>query len=46
VATELPVIGILTLPSDVKGYDSVQYSYIASSYVKWIEASGAQVIPI
>ena len=32
-----PVIGILTNPSDVKGFDPAKYSYFPSSYVKWIE---------
>ncbi len=28
-----PVIGIFTQPSEYKGFDGSQYSYIASSYV-------------
>lgn len=40
---ERPIIGILTQPGDPapKGY-----SYIAASYIKWVEAAGARVIPI
>lgn len=41
-----PVIGILTNPSDVKGYDPSLFSYFPASYVKWIEAAGALVVPI
>lgn len=41
-----PVIGILTNPSDVKGYDPSLFSYFPASYVKWIEAAGAMVVPI
>jgi len=42
-----PLIGILTQPSSwVSLYDSGEFSYIAASYIKAIEASGAQVIPI
>lgn len=32
-----PTIGILTNPSDLKGYDKEKYSYFPSSYVKFIE---------
>lgn len=38
--SQQPVIGIYTQP-----YDSKQ-SYIAASYVKYLEMSGAQVIPL
>ena len=41
-----PVIGILTNPSDVKGYDPSLFSYFPASYVKWLEAAGAMVVPI
>ena len=42
-----PLIGILTQPSSwVSLYDSNDFSYIAASYVKALEAAGAQVIPI
>ncbi|CAK72798.1 unnamed protein product (macronuclear) [Paramecium tetraurelia] len=43
-----PVIGILTIPSDedYQDYPSSQYSYIAASYVKYVESSGARVMPI
>lgn len=43
LVNERPIIGILTQPGEPapKGY-----SYIAASYIKWIEAAGARVIPI
>ena len=42
-----PIIGILTQPSSwVSLYDAKEFSYIAASYVKALEAAGAQVIPI
>lgn len=43
-----PVIGILTIPSDddYREYPSSKYSYFAASYVKFVEASGARVMPI
>lgn len=39
-----PVIGIFT--QDVGGSTSNNNTYIASSYVKYIEMAGAQVVPI
>jgi gamma-glutamyl hydrolase len=42
-----PVIGILTLP--IHPYESFPVngtSYIAASYVKWLEGAGARVVPI
>lgn len=49
-----PVIGILTIPlsnwlasSDAIGLDSNQAkSYLPAAYVRWIENSGARVVPI
>ena len=42
-----PIIGILTQPSSwVSLYDANDFTYIAASYVKALEAAGAQVIPI
>ncbi|CAD8054452.1 unnamed protein product [Paramecium sonneborni] len=43
-----PVIGILTIPSDEDyiEYPKSQYSYFAASYVKYVESTGARVIPI
>lgn len=43
-----PVIGILTIPSDddYTQYPSSKYSYFAASYVKYVESSGARVLPI
>jgi gamma-glutamyl hydrolase len=40
---ERPIIGILTEPGSPAPKDG---SYIAASYVKWIEAAGARVVPI
>jgi len=44
----IPVIGILTVPvSKVRRkYNATIKSYLANSYVKWIEMSGARVVPI
>ncbi|XP_072392951.1 gamma-glutamyl hydrolase-like [Diabrotica undecimpunctata] len=39
---ETPIIGILTQPSDYYDYDT----FIAASYVKFVESAGARVIPI
>jgi len=41
-----PIIGILTIPSDVKEFDGKDYSYIGAAYVKFIEMGGGRVIPI
>eukprot|EP01084_Bolivina_argentea_P230902 389531_1 len=52
---DTPVIGVLTipcLPEDVEVLDCPYWtelnttSYIATSYVKWLEAGGARVVPI
>ncbi|XP_017783519.1 PREDICTED: gamma-glutamyl hydrolase A-like [Nicrophorus vespilloides] len=48
-ATTMPVIGILSqeAKSLQKYFPDVQYhSYIAASYVKYIESAGARVVPI
>jgi len=39
-------LGIITIPSDVSEYDPKLWSYFPSSYVKFIESGGAQVVPI
>ena len=41
-----PIIGVLTQPSKYFSPTGVKQSYIASSYVKYLESAGAQVIPI
>ncbi|KAJ4734249.1 Gamma-glutamyl hydrolase [Rhynchospora pubera] len=44
-----PVIGIITHPGDGAGgrlSNSTNVSYIAASYVKFVEAAGARVVPI
>jgi len=40
-----PIIGILSMPNDVTGFESSQ-SYFPASYVKWLEAAGARVVPL
>lgn len=49
LCNERPVIGILTqdiYKSNFRQLKPLSYSYIAASYVKAIEASGGQVIPV
>jgi len=41
-ATNTPIIGILTQPASL----SLGKSYIAASYVKYVEGGGAQAIPV
>lgn len=41
-----PIIGILSHRSYTSFYPPSEYSFIASSYVKFLESSGAQVVPI
>lgn len=42
-----PVIGVLTeVLRDYKRFTKDRHFHIASSYVKWLETSGAQVMPI
>ena len=36
-----PIIGILD-----QNYDSDKKTYIAASYVKWVESAGARVVPL
>lgn len=42
---QTPVIGIYTQSTDEDDIDHFE-SYIAASYVKFVEMSGAQVVPI
>jgi len=42
----LPVIGILSIPSEYDEYPANLFSYSPSSYAKNFEAGGAQVIPL
>lgn len=45
--TERPIIGILTLPNHNKGHlGTLGTSYMAASYVKWVESGGARVVPL
>lgn len=47
VKTQVPVIGILSqVLRDYKRFVKDHHLHIAASYVKWIEAAGAQVVPI
>ena len=41
-----PLIGIIAIPSEYSEYPSDKWSYFASSYVKFIESGGAQVVPL
>lgn len=44
-----PVIGVFTQPSNDLNqtiYPADKYQYISSSYVKWLQTSGAKVIPV
>ncbi|XP_023346461.1 gamma-glutamyl hydrolase [Eurytemora carolleeae] len=47
LSTQAPIIGIVSqnLPPS-KDYLSPGGSYIASSYVKWVEAAGGRVVPL
>ena len=44
--TVAPIVGIVTIPSDYPQYSADSWSYFATSYVKYLESAGAQVIPI
>ena len=46
LATNTPVIGVLTIPSNVPGHQPGNYSMIPASYLKHIESAGARVVPI
>jgi hypothetical protein len=41
-----PIIGIMTLPSEYVEFPNDTYSYMAASYVKFVESAGARVLPI
>jgi len=41
-----PIIGILTVPTENDPLSRYGYTYLASSYVKFIESGGARVVPI
>lgn len=42
-----PIIGVLTeVLRDYKRFTDEHHLHIAASYVKWLEASGAQVMPV
>ncbi|CAD8060334.1 unnamed protein product [Paramecium sonneborni] len=43
---EQPVVGVFTQPSTFSEYSRDNYTYIAASYVKFLESGGARVIPI
>ena len=42
----MPVIGILSLPMDLPAPVANFSSYFVASYVKWLEAGGARVVPL
>ncbi|CAF5025338.1 unnamed protein product, partial [Rotaria magnacalcarata] len=41
-----PIIGILTQPASSIWQTSNRTTYLAASYVKYVESTGAQVVPI
>ena len=43
---KIPVIGVLTVPVSKTFKNQEIKSYLSDSYVKWIEMSGAKVVPI
>jgi gamma-glutamyl hydrolase len=43
---KIPVIGVLTVPVSKTFKNQTIKSYLSDSYVKWIEMSGAKVVPI
>ena len=47
IYNERPIIGVFAQPSDYpKQYPTENYSYIATSYIKFIESAGARAVPI
>lgn len=45
--TPVPVIGILTqVLRDYKRFTDTRHLHLVASYVKWVESSGAQAIPV
>lgn len=45
-ATFSPVLGVLAMPEFKPHPSQPKRSYMAASYVKWLEASGAHVVPL
>lgn len=46
VQTNRPIIGIIAQSTDGESFETFGRSYIAASYVKYLESSGARVVPI
>ena len=46
ISNPSPVIGVLAEPSTSLGHNVGGTSFIAASYVKWLEAAGARVVPL
>lgn len=47
IKIQTPVIGVLTqVLRDYKRFTKDKHLHLASSYVKWVESAGAQVIPV
>jgi len=46
IVNDRPIVGILSLPNSFPMYESKGRSYFAGSYVDWVEAGGARVVPI
>lgn len=45
-ANNQPIIGILTVPIEIDGFDPLEYNMLYTSYVKLTESAGALVTPI
>lgn len=45
LCTSKPIIGILTNPTE-RDTETISEAFIHPTYVKWLEASGAEIIPI
>lgn len=41
-----PIIGIYDAPSAFEEYPRGQYTFLSATNVKWLESSGARVVPI
>ncbi len=41
-----PIIGVMAQSTKGEGFEKLGQSYIAASYIKFLESSGARVVPI
>jgi gamma-glutamyl hydrolase len=46
VLNDRPIVGVFAYPSEFGTFPQEEYSYIAASYIKWVEQSGARVMPV